>query len=57
MDNSLFLQMVTNMCKSPTTMTINTNTCNASTYFQETLPGLDDVWFESKGMVKILSWP
>jgi len=48
-------EMVTNIRKSPTTMTINTNAGNASTNLQATLPGLGDVWFDSKGMVNVLS--
>ena len=47
--------MVTNVCKSPTTMTINTNAGGASANLQAKLPGLDDFWFESKGMVNVLS--
>jgi len=48
-------EMVTNVCKSPTTMTINTNAGGASANLQAKLPGLDDFWFESKGMVNVLS--
>jgi len=49
-------EMVTNIRKSPTTMTINTNAGNASTNLQATLPGLGDVWFDSKGLVNVLSF-
>ena len=48
-------EMVTNIHKSPTTMTINTNAGNASTNLQETMPVLGDVWFDSKDMVNVLS--
>ena len=47
--------MVTNISKSPTTMTISTSAGNASTNLQATLPGLGNVWFDRKGVVNVLS--
>ena len=48
-------EMVISICKSPTTMTINTNAGNASICLQATLPGLGNVWFDSMGMVNVLN--
>ena len=36
-------------------MTIITNAGNASTNFQAELPDLGGVWFDSKGMVNVIS--
>jgi len=47
--------MVTDIHKSPTMTTIDTNAGNAITNFQAKFPGLGDVWFDSKCMLNVLS--
>jgi len=44
--------MVTNICRSPTTMKFNTNAGNLDTNSQTTFPGLGYFWFEIMGMLK-----